>query len=356
MRTSRRQWTFGLLAAPALQAEDALVRLPGKVRLGLLGLTGHPLDILGPLPRLPDVELAAYWETDPKELARYARNPHLSAARHYADWRAMLDRERFDMVAVCNSNGERAAAILECVERKLHVIAEKPLAIERVDLERVKRAIARSGVQLSMLLSMRFMPAYRTLHRVVRSGAIGTVALMTGQKSYAPSERPDWHKHRRTYGGTIPWIGIHMVDLMRWISGREMTEVLSFQKHFAFPEFGEMENAVASCFLLDNGGSAVMTLDYLRPLTARGDDNRLRLAGTEGVAEYHPATGVTLLRKDSPGETVPAAGERGSVFVDFLESAYNGRQPLLELADVYRVNEIVLAARDSAEHRRPYRL
>ena len=64
--------------------------------------------------------------------------------------------EKLDVAAVCNNNGARAGAVLECVNRKLHVVAEKPLSINRPDLERIKAAVARQNVELSMLISMRY--------------------------------------------------------------------------------------------------------------------------------------------------------------------------------------------------------
>jgi predicted dehydrogenase len=269
----------------------------------------------------------------------------------------MLDRERFDVVAVCNSNGERAAAIRTCLERKIHVVAEKPLAIEMADLARVKEAVAASGVHLTMLLPMRFDPMYLALRQVVESGAIGEVAQITAQKSYRAGWRPEWYKRRATYGGTIPWIGIHMIDLMRWTSGREFAEAVSFQSSIGFPDLGEMENVTGSLFRLDNGGVATLHMDYLRPATAptHGDD-RLRLAGTKGVAEYQASTGVTLLAAAHPPRVISDLPPQRSLFIEFLESVYLGRPPSLTLADIYRVNEIALLARESAERRRPVKL
>ena len=88
------------------------VRLPRKVRLGLIGTDGHPEEILGPLRRLPDVELVAAAQADPAVLRR--SDP---PQRIYPDYRRMLDSEQLDMVAVCNNNGERAAAVIACAER-----------------------------------------------------------------------------------------------------------------------------------------------------------------------------------------------------------------------------------------------
>jgi predicted dehydrogenase len=355
---SRRAW-LGAGAATALSAQRAaeVVRLPRKVRVGLLGLVGHPGEILNPLPRLPDVEVVAIADPDAKAGAGLSRNPRLSGARRYTDYRQMLDREKLDVVGVCNPNGERAAAILACLERKLHVVAEKPLAIEMDDLKRIKQAVARQGVRLSMLLPMRFSPPYLALKQAVDSGAVGEVAQIGAQKSYKLGERASWYNRRSTYGGTIPWIGIHMVDLMRWSSGREFTEVLSFQTHIAFPELGEMENVTASLFRLDNGGVGTLRMDYLRPEGAptHGDD-RLRLAGTKGVVEYQAATGVTLLTGKEKPQVIQNLPAGQSLFVDFLESVYNGKPAALTLEDIFRVNEIVLVAREAADRHRILKL
>jgi predicted dehydrogenase len=351
---------LGAAAASALRAQpdEKVTRLPRRVRLALLGLDGHYGEILDPLPRLPDVEIAAVSDPDERKVAQLVRAPGFSSARAYTDYRRMLDGEHLDLVAVCNNNGERAAAILACVERKLHVIAEKPLATERADLDRVKEAVTRSGVRLSMLLPMRFTSPYLALQRIVSSGEIGEVAQIGAQKSYKAGERPAWMRRRATYGGTLPWIGIHMVDLMRWASGRDFTEVASFETKIGdFPGIGEMENSTATLFRMDNTGVATLRMDYLRPETApsHGDD-RLRLAGTRGIAEYQPAIGVTLVSAGRSPELVRDLPPDGSVFVDFVESVWHNKPSALSLADIYRNCEIVLAARAAAEQHRILKL
>jgi predicted dehydrogenase len=201
-----------------------------------------------------------------------------------------------------------------------------------------------------MLLPMRFSSPYLALKKVVDEGLVGEAAQIDGQKSYKLGERSAWMLDRRSYGGTIPYIAVHMVDLMRHISGREFVEVVSFQSHIGYPEYGQMENTTGSLFRLDNGGVAVLHMDYLRPLSAptHGDD-RLRLAGTKGVAEYQEATGVTVISGGEKPRRITDLPPSRSLFLDFLDSVYNGKPAGLPLGDIYRVNEIVLAAREAAE-------
>src|SRR5271165_3905462 len=123
------------------------IRLPRKIRLGMIGLEGHSSIILDALPDLPDVELAAFYEPDPKRGQKVQ-------ARRYANWPELLERERLDVVGIAGSQPERMPAILEAASRKLHIAAEKPLAISRAELARIKAAVSANGIHLTMFLPM----------------------------------------------------------------------------------------------------------------------------------------------------------------------------------------------------------
>ncbi len=350
MKTVLSRRAFAAAAGASLQARaDETVRLPRPIRVALLGLDGHTGEILRPLVRLPDVELAAVSDPKPDSLERFARRSGMAGVSRYTDYRKMLDAEELDVVGVCNPNGPRARAVVECCRRGLHVAAEKPLALTRADLDAVRDARRESGVGLAMLLPMRYSSPYLAVKRVVDNGEIGEVCQMASQKSYKAGNRPAWQRNRETYGGTIPWIGIHMIDLMRWASGREFRKVFSRTARIAYPELGDMENVTASLFTLDNGGLATLRMDYLRPAKAEthGDD-RIRIAGTKGIVEYQGQTGVTVMSSASPPRRIMELPPAGSLFLDFLRSVYLGAQPTLTLEDIYRTNEITIAAQEAA--------
>ncbi|MCX6632848.1 MAG: Gfo/Idh/MocA family oxidoreductase [Candidatus Solibacter sp.] len=356
-RTSRRSLLAGTLGSSLMAQVDAPpeVRLPRRIRLALAGFDGHPEEILRVLPQLPDVELVAVAgeESDPGAQASVLKNRYAAKARRYETLAQLLAAEQLDAVAVCNHNGRRTAAILACAERKLNVIAEKPLALRRADLDAVYAAVKRSGIHLGMLLPMRFEPPYLAMRRIVEGGAIGEVLQMDAQKSYQLGARPEWQKHAATYGSTILWIAIHGIDLMLWVGGRRFTEAASLQSRVGIPEAGDMQNVTATLFRLDNGGSATLHMDYLRPATASGHgDDRLRVSGSRGIVEYQESTGVTLMTDKSAPEAVRDLPRRQSVFVDFLQSVYQGAKPALSWPEIVRANEATLAAHTAAEQHR----
>lgn len=342
-KISRRvaMWAPALpMFAPPMLAQTLPVRLalPKKVRVILIGKEGHTGEVTTPAKQMPDIEIVAQLDGQ-------------------TDYRPVLDREKPDIVGICNDNGARAAAIVACAERGLNFIAEKPFAIRLEDLARCRRAVERSGVRYTMMLPLRFAPHFLALKQIVASGQIGDVAQIGGQKSYKPAPNTPWRNKTSTYGGTIPWVGIHMADLMRWTSGREFTAAAAFQARLGWAELGDRENTAAALFHLDNGGVATLRMDYLRPDgAATHEDDRLRLAGTKGVAEYQASTGVTLMTYGAPQRVITPLPAPQSLFVEFLRAIYLGAPDPIALADIWRINEICLKTRDAANSNRVVQL
>ncbi|MBK7928666.1 MAG: Gfo/Idh/MocA family oxidoreductase [Bryobacterales bacterium] len=332
-------------------AQAAAVKLPQKVKLAVIGVEGHLGEVKEALPALPDVEVVAAMHTTPEKARR-----QFPKAKIYGDYRKMLDENKADVVAVCNTNGERAEAVLECARRGVHIISEKPLGITFEEMGKVSQAVRASKGKITTLFPMRFSPEYLALRQVVQSGVIGEVVQVGTQKSYKAPAPGDWRLNQDLYGGTIPWIGIHMVDLMRFVTGRDFTEAYSMQSALDFGRTATMESVTASVFKMDNRGLAVLRMDYFRPKAAptHGDD-RMRVAGSKGVLEYMAATGITLVTEDKAPEVIRDLPAPRHLFVEFLEHIYNGKPEPITWRDIERANYICLHAKRSGETGRPER-
>lgn len=343
---SRRSWFLSALAAPVL-AEP--LRLPKKIRLAVIGQDGHLGDVLSPLPNLPDVEVVSFSETTDTALASLAKKKEMANAKGYLDYRRMLDEQKPDMVAVVNDDGARAAAVLATVERGIHCIAEKPLAITRPDLVKIKAAVKKSPAKFSMLVPLRFASPFAAVRQVVASGEIGEVLLLGGQKSYKRGASSAWKNKRSSYGSTMLWIGPHLIDLFHFASTRKMTDAFCWQTNVKDPALGDRENVVGAVFRLDNGGIAELRMDYLRPDSApTHEDDRLRVAGTKGVVEYTAATGVTVLAEGAKPRRVEQLPPARNIFLDFVDSVYNNAKPGLTLDEIFHVSDVIQAAEDSS--------
>ena len=321
------------------------------MRLGLMGLKGHQSTVLKGARELGDVELIGVSDDSEQELERLKRREPLArTAQAYAKWEHLVEHAPMDVCCVCDENGIRAGQLVALAKRNIHIVTEKPLATTLEDLGRIRSALAESKSRLTMLLTMRHDGKYMKMRELVRAGAIGEVSLATAQKSYRLGNRPDWFKERKRLGGTIPYIGIHVVDMMRWITGLDYTHVAAFHGRLGKPEMKEAESHGSLLLRMSNGASATARLDYLRPAPApsHGDD-RLRIAGTEGVIEVrYPDKEIRLITgTKKPCTVAPAEGT--NLFVEFVKAIRKGKEGPIPAADCFTATEVVLKAREAAD-------
>jgi predicted dehydrogenase len=355
MEIPRRHFFKTMLAAAgarqlrSLRAESGL-HLPDTIRIGLIGLEGHYSDITSATKAIPQLRFTAICDPNEARLKSAARREPFTNAKTFTDYRQLLASEKLDIVGVCGENGARAEILQACAERVPAVISEKPLTLTLDELANVRRSIERHSTALTMLLTMRFYPVYQAMRRVVQNGEIGEVVAMDSQKSYKLGERPHWMKSRKTFGGTIPYIGVHMMDLMQWISGRKFVEVSAFESTVGMPDLGEMENVAALAFKLDNRGVASLRMDYQRPDTAptHGDD-RIRIVGTKGIIEYREGEALTLMTNKEPPHRITDLPPSRGLAVDFIESLYGGPPHQIRREEIFHLSEIILKAREAAE-------
>lgn len=323
--------------------------MTATMRLGLIGLKGHYGVVLDGARKLGNIELTAIAADSKPALERFQKTEVLARkAETYTDWRMLLEHSMIDICCICDENHVRAEQLIALAKRNIHIVTEKPLATTLDDLERVRAALTRSNSRLTMLLTMRHEGRYVKMHDLVRAGEIGEVALVTAQKSYQLHDRPEWFKERKRLGGTIPYVGIHALDLIRWITGLDFTHVAAFHGRIGKPEMKETENHASLLLRLANGASATARLDYLRPQTApsHGDD-RLRIAGTEGVIEVQGGE-LSLVTNSKKLHTV-TPGPGSNLFVDYVEALRNNRPVPIPADDCLYVTEAVLKARDAAD-------
>lgn len=324
------------------------------MRLALIGLKGHQSVVLEGARKLGNVEVVAVADDSKADLERFKqREPLAKNAETYADWRHLLEHTMMDVCCVCDENHVRTEQLLGLIKRNVHIVTEKPLATTLEDLERIRAALARSRSRLTMLLTMRYEAKYAKMRELVQAGAIGEVCLATVQKSYQLHTRPEWFKERKRLGGTIPYIGIHALDLIRWVTGLDYSHVAAFHGRIGKEEMKETENHASVLLRLSNGGSATARLDYLRPQLApsHGDD-RLRIAGSEGVIEVrYPDRDIGLITTSKKPYTVEP-GTVPNLFVDFVEAIRQNKPVPIPAEDCIYITEVVLQARAAADQQK----
>jgi predicted dehydrogenase len=325
------------------------------IRTGLIGRDGHYGILLNSIPRLKNVEWTAYAKGETGEDAAWTRKQRAwtEKTRVYDHYHEMLEKEDLDVVGICLPFFQNAGAAVEACHRGINVISEKPAATTLDDLAGLEKAVRSSGALYSIMLDMRGMPIFQAARKAVGSGVIGEPVLVSGQKSYIWGEdRPWYYKQRKTYGGTIAWVGIHALDYMRWVSGQDYTQVAAWEGNKAHPQYPGCEDHAGLLFQLSNGGTAVCNLDFLRPENApTHGDSRLRIAGSEGVLEaFEAGNRVNLISgKGTVGDLpLPPAVDLFSRFIGALRGK---EEPLVSVEESFSITRVCLLAREAADRR-----
>jgi predicted dehydrogenase len=326
---------------------------PKKMRIGLIGTDGHTGVLLDTIARLPNVELTAFAKSLPDDdVTGLNRNKAFTEkTRIYNGFEELLEKEDLDAAGVCLPYYRNAEASMAAARKGIHIVSEKPVATTLADLEALKNAVIEAKVRFTSLMNMRCFPPYRAARKAVQDGLIGEPILLTSQKSYRfGKERPWFYKDLKTYGGTIPWAGIHSIDYMRWTTGREYAEVSAWHGNADHRDYPGFQDHAGVLFKLDNGGTAMTNLDYLRPEAAptHGDD-RLRIAGSEGIVEVFGAENRVQLITAAGGLRELELPGAVDFFADFLAELSGQGEHLISQEDAFRLTEICLKAREAAE-------
>jgi predicted dehydrogenase len=320
------------------------------MKLAIIGLKGHVGTVLTGAKSLGDVEVVAVSDDDPKLLASLTKKEPL--AQPYEQWRHLLEHSMPDVCCVADESGVRVEQLLALVERDIHIVSEKPLVTTLADLERLRTAFAKSKSQLTMLLELRHQPKNVRVREIIRRGDIGEVCQVSTQKSYKWGQRAPWYSSRARLGGTIPFIGIHSLDIIRWVTGLDYTHVAASHGTIGHPEVGETENHASVLAQLSNGASVTARIDYLRPAKAptHGDD-RLRVIGTKGIVEVNEGDEAVSLITDEKVERIPF-GETENLFVEFAKFLRGGPPPRITAEDSFHITEFVLQAQKAADEKK----
>lgn len=320
------------------------------LRIAQIGSDGHQNMVLDGIAQISDAQLVACAKGRAED-ALDAVKKHATFGAHtriYDDYREMLDSEDIDLVGICRPYSLNAEASIAAARRGIDIVSEKPVATTLADLDALETAVKDNGIRLTAMFGTRLSPAFRAAHRAVREGLIGEPILATAQKSYRFGTRADFFKQRETYGGTIPWVAIHAVDYTRWASGQEYSQVAALHGNLAHPDYPGCEDHGGLLFRFANGGTAAIHFDYLRPDTAptHGDD-RLRIAGSEGVIEViHDR--AHLIRSGHAPCDLPLGIEEN--FLVNLYAERTGKSPhIIGPDEAIHVTRICLYAREAAD-------
>ncbi len=300
-------------------------------------------------------ELTALVSGDPKKLETLSQKyqvTHSYSYEHYAD---CLKSGKIDAVYIALPNHMHRAYAQSAAEAGIHVLCEKPMALEEIECEGMIGAAEKAGVKLMIAYRLHFERANLQAVDVVSSGRIGEPRIFTSVFSQQVKSGNS-RLQKSVGGGAIYDMGVYCINAARYLFRAEPTEVFAWNSTSAGDKrFTEVPEMTTGVMRFPNERIASFTTSF-----GATDRSVYEVIGTKGILKMDPAYDIVEILKS---EIVVDGQIRKRVFkkrdqfapelIYFSDCIIRNRKPepsgLEGLADV----RVVRALLESARTNRP---
>lgn len=218
--------------------------------------------------------------------------------------------ENSDVAIVGVPNWQHAPVTCELLSNHVHVLCEKPMARNPEECRSMIEAARHGNTQLCVGHNRRFRQHIKLAKRLLEKGIIGDVVNVEAEEG-SPNDwprSPSYFDPVQSGGGALMDVGIHSIDLIRWLAGE--IENVEYEGNGTETT---VESEAELRFRLASGASGKVVASRTRALR-----QRLLLTGSEGYLEMGLWDPTLRIRSD-----------RGKAFENFqnLDIAVSRRPP-----------------------------
>ena len=196
------------------------------------------------------------------------------------DPRILLDDPEIDAILIGSPSSEHAPQLIECAEAGKHIFCEKPIALNPEIIRNALAEVDKSGVKLQVGFNRRFDPNFSAVQHQVASGALGDphiIRITSRDPAPPPAEYVAGSR------GMFLDMTIHDFDMVRFLSGSEVTEVHAYGAVLVDPEIGKAGDIDTAVISLKFTNGALGIIENSRK-AVYGYDQRVEIFGSKGTA------------------------------------------------------------------------
>jgi predicted dehydrogenase len=266
-----------------------------KLRAGVVGLGRQALDDHIPgLLECTGAELVAICDDNPELTREHQYRLRVCA---YTDFREMFLKEDLDLVIVTVPHNIGRTVITTAAEHGVHVLKEKPFAINTSEARELAQQCQDAGIQLMVTLQRRFNPIYTSFKQM--ADQIGTPFILEGQYTlFVDDPSEGWRgQTAMAGGGCVIDMGYHLVDAILWYFGMPDRVMASMSVRARPDRTYDAEDTALIHFGYDSGlyGSLLVSR-FIGPKS-----EQIRLVGSKGVVHLERGR---LRRLTNGGEVI----------------------------------------------------
>lgn len=265
---------------------------PSNVRLGIVGLGMGTLHLRHLAQHGRHVEIVALCDQDAERLALRQREHNIAQA--YAGYDDMLEHAQLDAVILAVPNVLHHPFTLKALEAGLHVLCEKPMAMNTREAEQMRDAAVKAKRQLLINFNQRFSGEAWALKQAIVDGALGEIySAKCGwiRRDGIPGIGGWFTNSSMSGGGAMIDIGVHALDLTLWFMGHpRCVEVLASTYAMFGPQQAakqkarfDVDDLAMGLIKFDNGATLFMEASWASHIRHQ-DAFYSELLGTRGGA------------------------------------------------------------------------
>ena len=165
----------------------------------------------------------------------------------YNTYQELIEKAEIEIVFISLPNKFAAEAVKLSLEKGLHVFCEKPPARTLDELTEVYKLFQNYPDQKLMYgFNHRFHLSVEEAKKIIDNNTLGKIINLKGvygKSQIISFNQTDWRTKREESGGGILLDqGIHMLDLIRYLSGKDFSKIFSFIDN-AFWNYDVEDNA-----------------------------------------------------------------------------------------------------------------
>ena len=294
-------------------------------------------------------------DLDADRAERLARE--FPGSRVAPSYEALLADPAVKAVSIASFDGAHFSQARDALRAGKHVFVEKPLCTTLADLAELKGLAKKGNLNVGSNLVLRTAPAYQGLKKRIQAGEMGKLYAFDGDYLYGRLHKitDGWRKGEAAYSVMLGG-GIHLVDLMLWLTGERPATASAA---------GNRISTAGTGFRYDDYRAA--TLEFESGLVARISANFgsvhphqhvLRVFGTKATFLYDDA-GPRLHASRDPAVAASRIGEaalpasKGGMIAPFLDAIGGASGYGAVTQSFFDGIAICLACDRAAEQRKP---
>jgi predicted dehydrogenase len=312
----------------------------------------------------PGCEIVAYF--DPNHL-RAQKLAALFGGRVMESYEEITRDPSIDAISDCSTNEMHHVITTDALLHGKHVLCEKPMAISLGGAQQMVEASRKTGKKLMIAHNQRLAEAHQVAHQLLHRGDLGRV--LTFQTKFGHKGPEYWSENkskgtwffdrRRSVFGVAGDLGIHKLDLLRYLLDDEITDVSGFygtlDKKLASGEPIPVNDNLVAVLKTARGalGTLAVSWTYYGP-----EDNSTTLYCEKGILQIYtdPVYQLRVSRLGGRealyklGEMQTNDAQTSSGVIDaFVDCILKDTPPLISGEDGLKGLQIVLALLESAE-------